>query len=134
MQLEIVEEREGRVPVLRLLGPLDVATADQLRERIIALLERDVPAVAVDLAQVAFVDSSGMGALLGGKKRALERNIDYYLLDCPAPLASLLNMVGLDRVIDFCARRELAQRFPPEETALPGIVERRAAARASRRA
>jgi anti-sigma B factor antagonist len=119
MQLDIVEEREGPVPVLRLLGTLDITTIDRLRERIIELLERDDPAVALDLAQVGVVDSSGMGTLLAGKKRALEKNVDYYLLDCPEPLQKLLGMVGLDRVIDFCPRHELRQRFPDPEPPLP---------------
>jgi anti-sigma B factor antagonist len=127
MQLEILEERDGRIPVLRLLGPLDVATADQYRERVARLLEQEPPAIGIDLRQVAFVDSSGMGALLGGKKRALERNVGYFLLDCPAPLQNLLHMVGLDRVIDFCARHELAQRFPVEESPAAPAARRRPA-------
>jgi anti-sigma B factor antagonist len=112
MRLEIVDEREGTVPVLRLLGTLDVSTVDQLRQRIITLLEQEAPAVALDMAQVAFVDSSGLGALLGGKKRALEKGVGYYLLDCPPPLQRLIGLVGLDQVMDFCTRRELTERFP----------------------
>jgi anti-anti-sigma factor len=112
MRLEIIEEREDSIPVLRLLGGLDISTVDQLRERMIGMLERDVPALALDMAQVTFVDSTGLGTLLVGKKRALEKNVAYYLLDCPTPLQRLIELVGLDQVIDFCARRELADRIP----------------------
>lgn len=128
MRLEIVNEREGAVPVLRLLGTLDISTVDQLRERTIALLEEEAPAVTVDLAQVTFVDSSGLGALLAGKKRAMEKGKEYYLLDCPAPLQSLLALVGLDQVIDFCARRELAEKFPapaPPPPSRPAASQRK---------
>jgi anti-sigma B factor antagonist len=111
MRLDMVEERVGPVAVLRLLGSLDITTVDTFRERTLGLLEREIPAVAFDLAQVTLMDSSGMGALLGGKKRAVEKSVGYFLLDCPAPLQRLLDMVGLNRVMDFCTRQELVNRY-----------------------
>jgi anti-sigma B factor antagonist len=133
MRLEIVEENEGPVSILRLLGALDISTVDPLRERIISLLDREVPAFALDLTQVTFVDSSGLGTLLNGKKRTLEKGVAYYLLDCPAPLQQLLDLVGLNRVLDFCSRRELIDRCPPPETPLPASTERKVGARVGRR-
>jgi len=115
MRLDIVEEKIGSVPVLRLLGSLDISTVDALRDRTITLLDRGASVIALDLAQLTLVDSSGMGALLGGKKRAMEKEISYFLLDCPAPLQRLLDMVGLNRVMDFCTRQELGERFPAPE-------------------
>ena len=52
MRLDIVEERAGVVPVLRLIGALDPSTVDPLRERTLDLLERDTPAVAVDRSEL----------------------------------------------------------------------------------
>jgi anti-sigma B factor antagonist len=112
MRLEVVEDRDHAIPVLRLFGGLDIMTMDELRQRLIALLEQNVPSVALDLSQVTFVDSSGLGTLLAGKKRALEKNVGYFLVDCPAPLQSLIELVGLDQVMDFCTWRELVERFP----------------------
>jgi anti-sigma B factor antagonist len=134
MRLEIVEENDGPVPILRLLGAVDTATIGPLRERIMAALGREVPAIALDLAQVTFVDSSGMGTLLSGKKRAAEKNVGYYLLDCPAPLQELLDLVGLNRVIDFCSRRELRDRLPQPEAPVAATTERKAATRTAPRA
>ncbi len=119
MRLDIVQEQIGQVPVLRLLGALDIATLDQFREGACRLLEQEAPAIAVDLAQVTFVDSSGMGALLAGKKRAMEKGVEFVLLDCPEPLQRLLDLVGLNRIIDFRARHELAERFPMPEPPTP---------------
>jgi anti-sigma B factor antagonist len=112
MKLEIVEDLEITVPVLRLFGALDISTVGQLRERLIAALEREIPALALDMSQVTFVDSSGLGALLAGKKRALEKSVGYFLVDCPAPLQSLIALVGLDQVMQFCTWRELVEQFP----------------------
>ena len=112
MRLEVIEDRDHTVPVLRLFGGLDISTVGQLRERVIALLEEEIPALALDMSQVTFADSSGLGTLLAGKKRALEKNVGYYLVDCPAPLQDLIALVGLDQVIDFCTWRDLVERFP----------------------
>ena len=112
MKLEIIEDREQTVPVLRLFGGLDISTVGQLRERVIALLAEEIPALALDMSQVTFADSSGLGTLLAGKKRALEKSVGYYLVDCPAPLQSLIALVGLDQIMDFCTWRELVERFP----------------------
>jgi len=112
MRLEVVEDRDHAIPVLRLFGGLDISTVDELRQRLIPLLDQDISSLALDLSQVTFVDSSGLGALLAGKKRALEKDVFYFLVDCPAPLQSLIELVGLDQVMEFCTWRELVGRFP----------------------
>ena len=117
MKLEVIEDRDHPIPVLRLFGGLDISTIDQLRERIISVSSDPIPALALDMSQVTFVDSSGLGTLLAGKKRALERNVEYLLVDTPAPLQSLITLVGLDQVIDFCTWHELMERFPAPASA-----------------
>jgi anti-sigma B factor antagonist len=124
MRLEVVEDRDHAIPVLRLLGGLDITTVDELRQRLITLLEQDVTAVALDLSQVTFVDSSGLGALLAGKKRALEKNAGYFLVDCAAPLQSLIELVGLDQIMEFCTWRELVERFPVTVPQTPAVKRR----------
>lgn len=62
-----VEEHAG-VPVVRAAGEVDVSTAPMLRERL-----GDLPAtserVIVDLSDVTFLDSTGLGVLVAGQKR-----------------------------------------------------------------
>jgi anti-sigma B factor antagonist len=122
MRLEVIEDNEHAIPLLRLFGGLDISTVGQLRERLIGALERDILALALDLSQVSFVDSSGLGTLLAGKKRALEKNMSFFLVDCPTPLQSLIALVGLDQVIDFCTWRELVERFPSSKPGGPSPV------------
>jgi stage II sporulation protein AA (anti-sigma F factor antagonist) len=126
MRLEVIEDTAHVLPVLRLLGGLDISTVGLLRERLIAALEQNIPALALEMSQVSFVDSSGLGTLLAAKKRALAQNVGFYLVDCPAPLQSLISLVGLDQVIDFCTWRELLDRFPsPKPSTPPPMATRR---------
>ncbi len=62
-----VEERAG-VPVVRAAGEVDVSTAPMLRERLVDLPE-GTPRVIVDLSEVTFLDSTGLGVLVAGQKR-----------------------------------------------------------------
>lgn len=64
-------ETAGPPAVVRATGELDVATAPQLKESLAALLGRS-PFVAVDLTEVSFLDSRGIGALVGATRAARE--------------------------------------------------------------
>ncbi len=65
-----VEEIDG-ARVLTVRGEHDLYTAPPLREGITALLDEGVP-VIVDLTRATFIDSSILGVLLGGLRRARE--------------------------------------------------------------
>ncbi|HTX01559.1 MAG TPA: STAS domain-containing protein [Acidimicrobiales bacterium] len=62
-----VEERAG-VPIVRAAGEVDVSTAPTLRERLVDLPD-GTPRVIVDLSEVTFLDSTGLGVLVAGQKR-----------------------------------------------------------------
>jgi anti-sigma B factor antagonist len=62
-----VEERAG-IPVVRAAGEVDVSTAPTLRERLVELPE-GTARVIVDLSEVTFLDSTGLGVLVAGQKR-----------------------------------------------------------------
>jgi anti-anti-sigma factor len=55
--------------VLRVAGEVDAYTAPQLRERVIGLLADGEVNIVVDLRKVDFLDSTGLGALVGSLKR-----------------------------------------------------------------
>ena len=61
--------REGDTVVLAASGDFDLATAPHLRERLQDLLAGGAQRVVVDLRDVAFVDSIGLGVLVSALKR-----------------------------------------------------------------
>lgn len=62
--------------VLRPTGDLDVYTVGSLRDAIGMMVEASTPKVVVDLDGVPFMDSSGLGALMGGVRRLREAGGD----------------------------------------------------------
>lgn len=63
---------EGDYRVLQPHGHLDVYTAGSLRDRLTELVQDDPKTIIVDLDEVSFMDSSGLGALRGAVRRTQE--------------------------------------------------------------
>ena len=70
-----IEDAEG-YKILRPSGDLDVYTVGSLRDALGQMVEQDSPRVVVDLDGVPFMDSSGLGALMGGVRRMREAGGD----------------------------------------------------------
>ena len=74
-----VEEREGWA-VVRASGDLDLTTAPRLLEAVVAVVVRGQPRVVTDLQEVAFIDSTGLGVLVGLLKRTRTQGGDLRLV------------------------------------------------------
>jgi len=59
-------------PVIVVRGEIDVATSPQLRNELNALIARGAQHITVEFGDVSFVDSSGLGVLVGTYKRLRE--------------------------------------------------------------
>ena len=75
-KVEIEIEDAGGFQILRPSGDLDVYTVGSLRDALATLIEQKTPKVVVDLDGVPFMDSSGLGALMGGVRRMREAGGD----------------------------------------------------------
>ena len=93
------EAGDGTV-VVTVLGEIDVNDAADLRRVIADAVSQVRPArLQVDLRHVPFVDSSGLGALIGGYRHALAAGAQLMLLN-PSPFVlSLLQITGMDTVL-----------------------------------
>lgn len=75
-------------------GSLDLATVGELREQIQATRARDVGEILVDLTNVGFVDSVGIGLLVTTYQRLLDEGVAMRLI-APPRLKELLRLTGL---------------------------------------
>lgn len=83
--------------VCTLEGEIDAWTVPQFREALAGVVGAE--RIVVDLCASAFMDSAGLGALIGGIRRAREAGGDLAVACSPRPLRRLLHTTGLDRIV-----------------------------------
>ena len=95
--LEITVEHHDGYVLCRPAGELDAYTVAQFREALTALGEEKY--VLVDLSDVPFMDSAGLGALIGGIRRARENDGDVAVACNRPAITRLLHTTGFDRIV-----------------------------------
>ena len=84
--------------VLRVRGEIDIYTAPELREHVIKLVADGVRHITADLRAVDFLDSTGLGALVGSLKRLREQDGSLTLVTAADRVLTILRLTGLNRV------------------------------------
>jgi anti-sigma B factor antagonist len=87
--------------LIRVAGEIDVYSAPQLREAILALIGTGVSHVIADLRGVDFLDSTGLGAIVGGHKRLRTNDGSLVLAASPDRIVRLFRITGLDRAFSL---------------------------------
>jgi len=91
-----IEELESHT-VIRPQGDIDAYSVGQFRESLSSLAE--VKNLLIDLSDVPFMDSAGLGALIGGIRRNRD-NEGAIVVVCGKPaLTRLLHTTGFDRIV-----------------------------------
>jgi anti-sigma B factor antagonist len=93
-----VESREGGATVVHVNGRLDLLTASTLKTRLAAEIAR-VNRVVVDLGDVSFIDSTGLGSIISGLKAARVAGGDLRIARPNKQAKVILELTTLDRVL-----------------------------------
>lgn len=95
----------GDCAVIQVTGEVDVCTAPMLREQIRELAAKGAVHLIADLGQVDFLDSTGLGALVGGLKRLREANGSLALVISTPRILRIFQITGLTNAL--AARRSV---------------------------
>ena len=98
MELDITSSHDEGLCVVRLAGEVDVYTAPKLKEALAAAMDEGCGRIAIDLEAVDFMDSSGLGALVGGLRRAKEASVDMVVVGPREQILKVFRITGLDKV------------------------------------
>jgi len=99
LSVDIKPEQNGQAMVYSWHGRLDIATAPSLRAALIEAADEGKHDIVVDLTQLEFLDSTGLGALIGAHKRALENGGRVRLVVSEGIIRRLLTITGLMQVL-----------------------------------
>lgn len=98
MELSLTTRTIGEHTVLDVGGEVDVYTAPRLRERLVELIDGGARRVVVDLGRVDFLDSTGLGVLVGALKRLRTVSGSFGLVCDKEPLLKIFRITALDQV------------------------------------
>jgi anti-sigma B factor antagonist len=98
MELSLATREIAGHTVVHVRGEVDIYTSSLLRERLVELVEAGARQVVVDLSGVDFLDSSGLGVLVGALKRLRTAGGDLGLVCTSEKLLKIFRITALDRV------------------------------------
>jgi anti-sigma B factor antagonist len=109
MQPVTTIEQLGDVWIATLNGEIDAFSAPSLREDLRLLIEeREARSLVIDLSAVTFLDSSGLGAVVGALRRLRERDGELRIVQPGSAASRIFEHTGLDAVLDLYPDRESA--------------------------
>jgi anti-sigma B factor antagonist len=97
MDLRLRSRRAGSATIVEVGGEVELHSASQLRDELLRAGEAEHPCVIVDLSRVTFIDSTGLGVLVGALKRVREKGA--LSLVCPQrQVRRVFEITGLTKV------------------------------------
>jgi anti-sigma B factor antagonist len=100
LTLNVHPEEPGYI-VIAVGGEIDVYSAPRLRERLVSLVEEGSYQLIVDMEDVEFLDSTGLGVLVGGLKRVRAHDGWIDLVCTQSRMLRIFRITGLNRVFSI---------------------------------
>jgi anti-sigma B factor antagonist len=108
--MEIKIEKCGKITFAIILGDhLDASNAKEFKQDMTEVIEDGMVAV-LDMSELQFVDSSGLGAILSCLRHLNKREGDLLLCGMTKPVRILFELVRMHRVFEIFNTREEATR------------------------
>src|SRR5262245_19150875 len=97
MELGLQVRESGGWVIVAVEGDVDLTSAPALRQRLHAVVAAGTPNVVVDLDGVEFLDSTGLGVLVGALRRSRQDGGDLRLVCSVSRLRQVFEVTRLDR-------------------------------------
>jgi anti-sigma B factor antagonist len=108
MELGIDVRKVGSHSIVDVKGEIDVYTAPKLREKLIELVSEGSYDVVVNLEGVDFLDSTGLGVLVGALKRVKAHDGSLSLICSQDKILKIFKITGLTKVFSIHSSEEEA--------------------------
>jgi len=101
MNLTIQTTEDKEKSCLNLSGEIDAYTAPQLKEALLPLTSKSETQVEVNLQNVTYMDSTGLGVFVSALKSSKANDSKLKLVNLQERVRRLFKITGLDEVIDI---------------------------------
>ncbi len=99
MSSEAVSSDDDSPSTVRHEGDLDIVTSEEVKRQLAEMVEGGSATVTLDLRDVGFVDSSGLGALVAVHHYAEARGAQLVVKSAPSHVRDLFNLTRLDKLL-----------------------------------
>lgn len=103
MNLDVQMIKNNDEPVLNVSGEIDAYTAPKLKEALQSILEKENQKITVDLENVTYMDSTGLGVFIGVLKSAKEKGSTLELINIQERVYRLFQITGLEEIMNLKA-------------------------------
>lgn len=99
LTLEVVENKLQQTVYAS--GEIDIYTAPKLKDALLRLTEKSNQTIMVDLKDVHYMDSTGLGVFISAIKSTKENNSHLKLINLQERVFRLFSITGLDEIMDI---------------------------------
>lgn len=101
MDLSVSTHETGDVTVVAISGEIDVYTAPKLRDTLTELVGSGAYRLIIDMDSVEFLDSTGLGVLVGGLKKVRAHDGSMDIVCSQERLLKIFTITGLSKVFNI---------------------------------
>lgn len=98
MELQITKERLDGSCVIGVSGEIDVYTSPRLKQEITEAINEGCKDIIIDLEQIGFIDSFGLGVLVSALRKVRESDGTLRLVCTKDGILKIFRITGLDKV------------------------------------
>jgi len=109
--LQVTTEREAGTAILHLSGEIDLHSSPALRDVFLSLLAEPPRRIILDLTQVRYIDSSGVGTIVELKRRASRSESRLVLVGLQVRVRSIFEIAKLDRFFTITQTLDEARKL-----------------------
>lgn len=96
----LFSERADRWEV-KIMGEVDIHSSQEVKEKLNGILNEKERSMIINGEELDYIDSTGLGMLIGIVKRLKENNLDLTLVKLQPSVLKLFQITGLDKVIEL---------------------------------
>ncbi|WHH56865.1 STAS domain-containing protein [Petroclostridium sp. X23] len=96
----IITEKEvnDSVIIVALSGEIDISTIGELKDKLYDIITKNEKSLKLDCMNLNYIDSTGLGVLVGALKKVKHNNKDIVLVNLKSNIKKLFLITGLDKV------------------------------------
>ena len=100
MGVSIEKDQSSDGSLLRVSGEIDLYSSPEVRKAILKTIPKTEGCLAIDLAGVTYIDSSGVATLVEGLRSAREHDVGFALVSPSSAVTQVLELARLDSVFE----------------------------------